>query len=126
MRRIVFLVGVLSLLGSPAAYAGTKILATAPALVSYPGSGQTMRCNILNLNTKPSTVTIEALDYFGGVVSATGPITINPQSGAEHTDTSSGGQAAWCRFTVDGSTKKYRAVATYHDAAGYTTVHAAQ
>ncbi len=116
----VMLVGAVLAMSASAAVAGTKIMATAPAAQYYPVFGLSMKCNILNMNTTAKDVSIEALDYAGIVTDAQYSITLAPQTGASLT-TNPSGVAAWCRFTVDGSTKKYRAVAVYDDGNVYTT-----
>ena len=116
-----------SLLGlsiAPAAYAGSKIMASGPAARYYPNT-QAMHCNILNLHDEAKPVTIDALDYSGSVVTTSGELILPPSTGASLIASGDFDQAAVCRFSVDGSTKKYRAVATYDDGAQYTTVHAA-
>jgi hypothetical protein len=98
------------------------VLASAPALAAYP-SLQTIYCDILNLNTSPKDITIEVVDYFGNVITG-GTITVQPSSGTAVGDGS--GQGSWCRFTVTGSSKKYRAMAIYDNASAYTVSVPAQ
>jgi hypothetical protein len=105
---------------APAAYAGTKIMATGPGSRFYPTSQQ-LDCNILNANKKDKLVTIDIMDYFGNVVVTSGPILMPPYTGATASDNL--GSSAWCRFTVDGNPKGYRAAAVYSTpTAGYTNV----
>lgn len=116
---------VLTLCASSAAVAGTKIMSTGPAALYYPTfSGSTLHCNILNLYTTPRPVTIEAIDYLGVVTTTSGPLVLAPSTGATLPVTA--GTSARCRFTVDGSAKKYRAAAAYENGARYTIVVPAQ
>ncbi len=108
--RSLLTVVMFTLAAASAAQAGSKIMATAPAARTYP-SNQQIDCNIINLNTTPKLVTAEVMDYSGVVVMSLGPIELAPSTGVSTGDAADFG--AWCRFTVDGSTKKYRAVATY-------------
>jgi hypothetical protein len=116
---------VLTLCASSVAVAGTKIMTAGPALMSYPNfTGNTLHCNILNLYPNPRPVTIEAIDYLGTVTDTSGPLVIAPSTGASLPVTNT--QAARCRFTVDGSPKKYRAAAAYENGSRYTIVVPAQ
>lgn len=109
----------------PAVHAGTKIMATGPGSRFYPGEQQ-MDCNILNANKAAKTVIIEVMDYDGAVSDTSGPLVLNPQAGASLTATGFL-NTSWCRFTVEGSPKKYRAGAAYSNATeGYTTWTPAQ
>ena len=103
----------LAVAAASAAQAGTKIMATAPANRSYPGSGGQINCTILNMNKTDRSVTIEIMAYDGSVRDVSGPVTLAPQTGLSASDAIN--DASWCRFTVDGSTKKYRAAAVYSD-----------
>jgi hypothetical protein len=94
-----------------AAQAGTKIMATAPANRTYPNFGGQLNCNILNMNKTARPVTIDIMDYAGNIIDTSGSQTLNPQQGLSIGDAVN--TVAWCRFTVDGSTKKYRAAAVY-------------
>lgn len=107
------------------AHAGQRYMASAPAQRSYP-STQTLRCNILNLNNTAQSVVIESMDYNGIATSTSGELVIAPQTGASHVAVDSFGDSAYCRFTVNGSTKNFRAVAVYDDATQYTTANVAQ
>lgn len=120
-------IAALLVLATAPAYGGTKIMASAPAERDYPNFSmpQNMRCNILNLNKTAKPVTIDVLDYSGNVVSTSGPLVLAPSTAASHLSGDPFGVAAVCRFTVEGSTKKWRAVATYDNGTRYTTVHAA-
>jgi hypothetical protein len=104
----------LAVAAASAAQAGTKTMATAPANRNYPDFFGQLNCNILNMNKTPKSVTIEIMSYGGAVVDTAGPQTLAPQQGLTIGD--SANLVAWCRFTVDGSTKKYRAAAVYSDA----------
>jgi hypothetical protein len=106
-------------------HAGTKIMATGPGQKDYPGS-QTLDCNILNANKSAKAVTIDVMDYLGNVTDTSGPLVLAPQTGATVTGTAPF-TSAWCRFTVEGSPKKWRAGAAYSNATeGYTTWTPAQ
>jgi hypothetical protein len=122
--RTLLAVSLLGISIAPAAHAGSKIMASGPAARYYPLT-QAMHCNIVNLHDEAKPVTIDALDYSGTVVTTSGPLVLAPSTAATLLASGDFDQAAMCRFTVDGSTKKYRAVATYNDGAQYTTVHAA-
>ena len=102
--RTLLVGAVLTLAGSSAAFAGTKIMATGPAARFYPDFSQRIDCNILNMNTSAKTVTIDLMDYFGTVLASTGPLVLAPQTGASLGDTVD--STSWCRFSVEGSTKK--------------------
>jgi hypothetical protein len=122
MKKISVLIGGAALALSVTGTSHAGVMATAPALAAYPTT-QTIYCDIVNLNTTPKNVTIDILDYFGNVVN-TGTITVLPSQGNAVGDGS--GQGAWCRFTVDGSAKKYRAMAIYDNASSYTVSVPAQ
>lgn len=116
---------VLTLGTSSAAIAGTKIMSTGPGALYYPTfSGNTLHCNIVNLYSNARPVMIEAIDYLGVVTTTSGPLVLNPGTGATLPVTD--GSSARCRFTVDGSAKKYRAAAAYENGARYTIVVPAQ
>ena len=109
---------------SASAAQAAKVLATAPVLNGTPVV-QTMYCDIVNLNPAPTNMMLEIMDLNGTVVGGPfGPFTLQPDEGfalAEFT-----GTGAWCRFTVDGSPKKWRALAVYDDGTNYTAVINAQ
>jgi hypothetical protein len=116
MRNSVFaLAGLLLSVASGPAHAG--VLATAPALAAYPAL-QTIYCDIVNLNTSDKNVTIDIMDYFGNVVTTTGSFALPPSQGNALGDGT--GQGTWCRFTVDGSARKYRGMAIYDNGSAYT------
>ena len=126
--RTIILSAALCIAFAPAVHAGTKIMATGPGSRSYPnfGSPQKLDCNILNANKTAKPVTIEVMDYNGIVTDTSGPLVLPPYTGATLTSVTDP-YAAWCRFTVDGSPKKYRAGAAYSNATeGYTTYTPAQ
>ena len=113
--RILLVGALLATCTASAALAG--VMATAPAQQDYPTT-QVLYCDIVNLNTEPKLVTVEAMDLNGIVVSGpAGPFPLAPNEG---TALYSGTGGAWCSFTVEGSAKKYRGVAVYDDGAGYT------
>jgi hypothetical protein len=68
-------------------------------------------CVAQNFNTSQQTITIDALDATGAVVSSSGPITIAPGSIAELLSPQSGPLMTTCRYTVSGSIKKWRGAA---------------
>ena len=108
--------GLLFSLGAVPVHGG--VLVTAPAHAGLP-SHQTMFCDIVNLNTAPANVQVEIMDYSGYVVNSFGDgVTLQPNQAIALADTS--GQGGWCRFTVDGSARKYRATAMYHNGTNYT------
>jgi hypothetical protein len=122
--RTIVLSAVLFATSAPAVYAGSKIMATGPGGRNYPNPQQ-LDCNILNANKTAKPVTIEVMDYSGIVTDSSGPLVLAPSTGASITATDP--FASWCRFTVDGSPKKYRAGAAYSNATeGYTTYTPAQ
>jgi hypothetical protein len=104
------------------AHAG-KVLWTAPALGAYP-QNQTIYCDIVNVAPTPQSVTVEILDYFGNVVGFPLTQVLPPEQGTANGDAS--GNGARCRFTVQGSTKKVRAMAIYDNGTSYTVAVPAQ
>ena len=68
-------------------------------------------CVAQNFNTSQQTITIDALDATGTVVSTTGPIPLAPGSIAELPNPNTGPLMTTCRYTVSGSIKKWRASA---------------
>lgn len=112
----------LVLSAAPAAFAGQKIMASAPANNIYP-TAQTMRCNIVNLNSTAKQVTVDAIDYSGIALETGGPYNLLPLQSISYLVSTP--FAAYCRFTVDGNPKKYRAVATYDNGTSYTTINVA-
>jgi hypothetical protein len=115
MKKMLLVAAGFVLSTAVASQAGT--LASAPALGAYPQL-QTIYCDILNLNNTPKPVTIDVMDYFGIVISTSGSQTVLAGQGTAWGDGS--GNGAWCRFTVDGSAKKYRAMAIYDNGTAYT------
>jgi hypothetical protein len=110
-------------LGSlPAAHAA-QVLSTAPALAAYP-SLQVLYCDIVNVDKVQRNVTIEIMDYFGTVITSLPNWPLPPNNGQALGDGS--GNGAWCRFTVDGSAKKFRGMAIYDNGSAYTTSVQAQ
>jgi hypothetical protein len=123
MKYVKPLVAALIVLGvTGSAHAGTKTMATAPAARSYPTS-QTLLCSILNLYADPKPITVEVMDYSGGVVNSIAGA-VAPSGTSIVADST--GFGAWCRFTVVGNTKKYRAAALFSGAAGYTIAQPAR
>ena len=113
--RILAVSALLAGVGGPAAFGAT--LATAPVPNNIP-MVHTVWCDITNIDGVPRDITIDVMDAFGGVVSSSGQVPLPPSAGFAHSDTSGG--AAWCRFTVSGSAKKFRALAVYDDGTHYT------
>ena len=68
-------------------------------------------CVAQNFNTSQQTITIDALDATGTVVSTTGPIALPPGSIAELPNPDTGPLMTTCRYTVTGSIKKWRGAA---------------
>lgn len=112
----------LVLSAAPAAFAGQKIMASAPANNQYP-TLQSMRCNIVNLNSTTKSVTIDVIDYNGVALESGGPYALSSLQSVSYLVSTP--FAAYCRFTVDGNPKKYRAVATYDNGTTYTTINVA-
>jgi hypothetical protein len=115
MRTLQTLAAALALASAPLAPARAAILATAPAQAG--ASPQRMWCSIVNLNPAPHAVTVELMDYAGDVVNHAGMLLL-PNEGQSIGDAS--GNAAWCRFTVDTSPRKFRAAAIYDSGTAYT------
>ena len=110
-----------ALLALIAGTAQATVLSSAP-IEGYP-SDQTLSCNIVNLNITAEDREIELLDYSGNVI-AGDTFGLLPNHGQALASAS--GSAAWCRFTVDGSARSYRAVALYDKGGEYTTAMPAQ
>jgi len=68
-------------------------------------------CVAQNFNTGQQTITIDALDATGSIVSTTGPISLPPGGIAELPNPDSGPLMTTCRYTVSGSIKKWRGAA---------------
>lgn len=118
LGRIFSLGAAFILCSASAALAGPKYISTAPALRTV-GTTQTLHCDISNLDDDPQQVTIEGMNYAGTVVD--GPYTTSIPGGAADYLQTFAADAAWCRFTVNTSTKKFRGIAIYDNAAyGYT------
>ena len=82
--------------------AGAGVLHTPPL------SGGTIRCEIKNIGTKPAEVTIEVILTGGTFNVDTITETIDP---LESSILVTSGSVSVCRFTVDGSAKKFVASA---------------
>lgn len=106
-----------ALAGASATATFGATLATAPVPNNVP-MVHTVWCDITNIDGVPRDITIDVMDQFGGVVTSSGPVSLPPFAGHAHSDTS--GNAVWCRFTVSGSAKKFRALAVYDDGTFYT------
>jgi len=120
MRTLRLAVGLLAFVGMPVlGHAGT--LYTAPAQAG--SDPEKMWCSIVNIDRTPRFVTAEILDYAGVPVNGTSAVLL-PNEARALGDISGGG--AWCRFTVEGSTKKFRAAAVYDDGSAYTVSIPAQ
>ncbi len=122
IARMLLVTAALSLVSASAALAGPKTLASAPAAAYYPTGGP-LRCNILNMDINTQDVIIEAVDYSGTVISSSPLTSLAPQTGTSFIDATQA--AAYCRFTVNTSTKKFRAVAVYENATSYTAANVA-
>ena len=118
------LAGALALAGATSAHAGSKVMVTAPAMHIYPQL-QTMYCDIVNVGKVPASVTVEVVDYFGNVTAGPLQQTLPPFNGTALGD-SGNDQGAFCRFTVSGSTKSFRAMAIYDNNSVYTVAVPAQ
>jgi hypothetical protein len=120
MRTLRLAVGLLAFVSMPVAgHAG--MLYTAPAQAGP--DPEKMWCSIVNIDRSARYVTAEILDYAGIPVNAASTV-LPPNEGRALGDISGGG--AWCRFTVEGSTKKFRAAAVYDDGSAYTVSIPAQ
>ena|SRR5690349_12235723 len=118
------LAGAVALAGATSAHAGSKVMVTAPAMHIYP-QAQTMYCDIVNVGKVAADVTVEAVDYFGNVTAGPLTQTLPPFNGTALGDSSNDG-GAFCRFTVSGSTKSFRAMAIYDNNTVYTVSVPAQ
>lgn len=116
VTRTATLVAALVLGGASMAHAGPKYLVSAPAIRTTPA--QTLYCDIVNLDSSPQDIIIDVMDYNGNVTVGPLPIQLPPNYGYYLPDTSLSG--AWCRFTVNTSTKKFRAIAVYDQGTAYT------
>ena len=120
MRTFRLALGLLAFVSVPVAgHAG--MLYTAPAQAGP--NPEKMWCNIVNVDRTPRDVTIEILDYAGVPVNGTGDVLLPNET---HALGDISGAGAWCRFTVEGSTKKFRAAAVYDDGSAYTVSIPAQ
>jgi len=115
--KIILATLVLAVSARSIAQAGTKVMASAPAVVSIPGP-HTIYCDIANIGDQSAAVTIEIMNFAGGVVSGPHVVTVAPSTA--ESEYSSDMLAAWCRFTVDGSTRDLRATAIYENGTHYT------
>ena len=102
-----------ALTSASAAHAGAKSAVTAPATA---GTNR-LFCDVTNIDTNPKEVTIEIVDINNNVV--LGPYTPLMPPGTGDYLGSATGAAAYCRFTVNGSTKKIRGIAIYDDTTSY-------
>lgn len=123
VRMMLIAAGVL-LSSASTAFAGGKSLVSPPAPRSLP-MPQTLYCDITNIGTKPSSITIEALDMNGVVVNGPYATTVFPSTGDYMLATDP--SAAYCRFTaLSGSTKSLRAIALYDNGTAYNMVLTAE
>lgn len=102
-------------------YAAT-ILYTAPAQAG----SETLWCDIVNVSpptAPPKDITIDVIDYDANVVASSGPTSLSSGHGTYVGDFS--GDGAYCRFTVTGAAKLYRAMAIYGNGS-YTVAVPAQ
>ncbi len=116
LGRILTLGAAFLLCGASAALAGPKYLVSAPAIRTFPGP-QTLFCDLVNLDAVNQDVIFEVMDYNGVVTAGPMPILLAPNNGFYLADYS--GNGAWCRFTVNASTKKFRGIAIYDDGTTY-------
>jgi hypothetical protein len=107
------------LLCTGTSYAAT-ILYTAPC---YAGS-DVLWCTILNVSPAHRDISIDIMDYDGNVVASSGHFSLSSGNGDALGDWS--GNGAYCRFTVTGSAKLFRAMAIYDSGSGYTITVPAQ
>jgi hypothetical protein len=114
VRKILLLGAALLTCGAPVAQAG--VLATPPVPNNIPTPG-TLYCDIVNLNSSDKDVTTEIVDINGVVVAGPFSSTVPPFTGVAYSDFGSGG--AWCRWTVEGSAKKYRGLAAFDNGSTY-------
>jgi hypothetical protein len=115
MRTFRIVVGLLAFAGMPIAAAHAGMLSSAPAQARpHP---EKMWCSIVNVDRTPRHVTIDIMSYAGNAVNGAGVLLL-PNEASAVGDLTGGG--AWCRFTVEGSTKKFRATAIYDDGSAYT------
>lgn len=121
MRPLRIAIGLLVFVVSPSTQCHAGMLATAPAQ-SRPDP-EKMWCSIVNVDRTPRVVFAHIVDYAGVVVN-TGSKTLLPSEALAVGDIS--GDGAYCRFNVDGSTKKFRAAAIYDDGSTYTVSIPAQ
>jgi hypothetical protein len=114
--KMVLAIALLTLTSASTVHAGTKILASAPAPL---GAGNTMFCDVTNLDPVDSVdVATEIMDVGGNVIVGPSLNTIPPSTGGDVG--SNNPLAAWCRFTVNGSTKNLRGMAVYDNGTSYT------
>jgi hypothetical protein len=113
-------------LASLAATSHAAVLVSAPARSGYPSfSGRTLYCDIRNISSGNGIVTIDILDYSGNVLTSFGPLTLASMEGTAFSDGGTGDGVS-CRFTVSGSSKKWRGVAVYDNGTDYTMAIPAQ
>jgi len=106
----------LAVVTAPAAHAGQKVLASAPAVIT--GTNNTLFCDATNIDpVNPIDITGDVMDLSGNVV-ATATKTVQPMTGNFFGSFNAPG--AWCRFTFTGSSKNVRAMAVYDDGTTYT------
>jgi hypothetical protein len=99
-------------------HAQAAALYTAPASVGY--GGETLLCDAANVGPTPVIMTIELRTYLGNNVDSVGPFQLAPGEVVSHA--SSAANAAYCKFTVVGNTKKIRAQAIYAKSNGSRTI----
>jgi hypothetical protein len=106
----------LAALTAPTVGHAAAVLVSPPLPANLP-SVQTLYCDIVNRDKVARNVTIEIMDGTGTPIN-TYNTALLPNQGDALGDGSGSGQ--YCRFTVDGSAKKFRAMAIYDNAAAYT------
>jgi hypothetical protein len=105
----------LAVTSASAAHAGSKSLLSAP----IPAGTGTVYCDVTNIDpTNPIDVTGEIDDINGVAVHGPSTQTVLPGTGTFFGPSS--GSAAYCKLTVNGSTKNLRAMGIYDNGTDYT------
>ena len=110
MKKQIVAVGIALALGMPAVGHAAGVMYSFIHTTYFP-EPLLVDCVAQNFNTGPQTITIDAIDASGSVVSSTGPILLAPGSIAELPNPDSGPFMTTCRYTVTGSIKKWRGAA---------------
>jgi hypothetical protein len=107
----------LAALTAPTVGHAAAVLVSPPLPANLP-SVQTLYCDIVNRDKVARNVTIDVLDGSGTPVTTLPNYPLLPNEGIALGDFT--GSSSFCRFTVDGSAKKFRAIAIYDNGAAYT------